>query len=132
MKTTDPVVRLKQLVLLRKAEQIAEGELLKAHFQETYQSLKPVNIIKRTLQELVSEPTLKTHAVDLAMGLTTGFIAKNVFFGGSGNIFSKLSGAIMEMMVARKVTGNAEEIRAIGSIMLKIILHRCSKTEKTA
>lgn len=128
MKKAEAAIILKQLILVKETEQYQEGKLLKEHFHLTYESLKPINIIRTTINEAISIPELKKKLVNTAIGITTGFVAKKIFTGRSDNPFIKLSGIILEMVVASKVTNNADEIKAIGNIILKKILNR--DTEK--
>jgi|ERR1035437_37823 hypothetical protein len=124
MKKSDTGTLLKQLILIKEAEHLVEGKLLKEHFHQTYESLKPVNIIKGTFKEMFSAPDLKTNIVDAAIGITTGFVAKKVFTGRSHNPLTKLFGFILEMIIASKVTKNAGDIKSIGSIILKKIINK--------
>ena len=96
--------------------------MLKEHFHLAYESVKPVNIIKNTIKEIISSPDLKTKVVNAAIGLSVGFVAKKVFTGKSDNPLIKLSGTILEMVIASKVTANAEEIKSIANIVLKKII----------
>ena len=125
-----PSVIIKQLILKKEAEHQAEGKLLKDHFHLTYESLKPVNIIKNTIKELISAPDIKTNVVNAALGLTTGFVAKKIFTGKSENQITKLAGVILEMVVASKVAKNADEIKSIAGIILKKIVNPDSPSEE--
>ena len=73
---------------------------------------------------------IKSGIVNMAMGATTGFIAKKVFTGRSENPLMKLSGVILEMVVASNVTKNAEEIKSIAVIILKKIIRQQADSEK--
>ena len=130
MKTLQPSTVLKQLILVKETEHFVEGKLLREHFHRTYESLKPLNIIKNTFKEIVSVPNLKTNVVNAAICITTGFVAKKVFTGKSHNPLTKLFGIILEMVVASKATKNADEIKSIGSIILKKIINQHNDSEK--
>ncbi len=121
---------LKQLILLKEAEREAEGKLLKAHFRRTYESLKPMNIMKSTFKEIVSAPDLKTDVINAAIGFSTGFVAKKILLGETHNPFAKLIGFVVEMLVANKVVKNAEGIKSLGSLILKKIMKRQDDLKK--
>lgn len=123
-------IMLKQLILVKETEHFVEGKLLKEHFHRTYESLKPLNIIKNTFKEFISVPDLKTNVVNAAIGITTGFVAKKVFTGKLHNPLTKFFGLILEMVVASKVTKNADEIKSIGSIIMKKIINQHDDSEK--
>jgi|ERR1035437_355343 hypothetical protein len=124
MKKPDAGTLLKQLILAKEAEHIVEGKQLKDEFHQVYESLKPINIIKNTFRKIFSVSDLKTNIIDVAIGITTGFVAKKVFTGRSHSPLTKLAGIILEMVVANKATKNADEIKSIGSIILKKIIHQ--------
>ncbi len=130
MEKLKAAVVLKQLILVKESEHLIEGKLLKEHFYLTYESLKPINIIKSTFKEIVSAPDLRTNVVNTAIGLTAGLIAKKIFTGKSDNPLKKISGIILEMVIASKVTKNAEEIKSIAAIIIKKIINQHVDSEK--
>ena len=116
MKKTDISQELKQLIRTKESEIELEGRLLKIHFQRAYESLKPLNIIKSTIKQVISSPEVKTNVVDTVIGFASGFIAKKILVGKSNNVFSKLLGSLIEMTVANKVTQNADEIKLLEEV----------------
>lgn len=120
---------LKQLISKKESEHFAEGKFLKGHFQVAYQSMKPINLIKSAFKDMISSPDFKTNVVNAAIGLTAGFVVKKIFIGKSPKVLIKLSGIILELVIANKVSNNADEIKAIAGIVLKKIIHQCSNTE---
>ena|ERR1700741_3729969 len=112
---TDAIIQLEH-------QQSLELRLLKVQFRTTYEGLKPINIIKNTIKDALSTPDLKTKVVNAAIGVTTGFIAKKLVVGGSDNPFKKILGTLVEIIVAAKVTKNAEGIKsAAGTVLEKIV-----------
>jgi hypothetical protein len=131
MKKLDSSALLKQLILLKEVNHLVEGRLLKEHFRQTYESVMPMNIIRNAFNKMFAVREVRVSIVDMAIGATTGFVAKKVFTGRSDNPLIKLSGIILEMVVASKVTQNADEIKILGSIILNKIVNRHSDFEKT-
>lgn len=132
MKKSDAGTLLKELILVKEVEHRVEGELLKEHFHLTYESLKPVNIIKNTFKGIFSAPDLKTNVVNAAIGLTTGIAAKKLFTGKSHNPLTKLFGIILEMAVASVVTKNPETIKSVGGYILKSIFRKKEADAETS
>lgn len=124
MKKSIISLEFEQLILAKEAELELEGRLLKIHFQQAYESLKPLNLIKSTIKQVISGPDLKGSLVDTAMGYATGIIAKKIILGKTHNPFTKLLGTIIEMAVANKVSKNAGEIKTIGGILFKKLIHQ--------
>ncbi len=124
------VAELKTAIQQLEYQQANEHAILKAQFYNTCESLKLSNIIKSTFKEVVSIPDLKTNIVNTAIGLTTGFVAKKLLIGKTHNPLSKLLGFIVEMVVAGKVTKNAEEIKSTGRYLFKKKINQDNDPEK--
>lgn len=110
---------LKLLILENESASEYEGKLLRGNFNKSLEGLKPVNIIKKSNLEIVSNQYLKKSVVKAAIGLSAGFVVKKNLMGNSHSPLKKLSGMILEMVIASRVTANAEEIKAIANIVLK-------------
>lgn len=106
---------LKVAILLLENKQAQEWPLLKQQLLITADSLNLVNIIKYKLKEIISTPDLKKDVAIAAIGLTTGFITKNLLIGKSHNLLTKIMGIVFEMAVANKVAKNADGISSIGN-----------------
>jgi len=127
MKQPDPVLHLQELIRLKEAEQQSEEIILRATFHETYESLKPINLIKNTIRQAISSPGIKGNIGNAVLGLATGFIAKKLITLGSANPLVKAGATVIEMIVAAKVTANADDIKSIATIVLnKIMNHQRS------
>ncbi len=116
---------IKQLEL----QQATEWPLLKEELLKTAASLKPINILKSTFKEAVTLPDLKTGIVNTAIGLTTAIVAKKLIIGRTFNPISKLLGVLLEVFVTNKVTKNAEEIKSVGSNIMKKIFNQPGEAE---
>ena len=115
--TVDLKIAIQQLEN-KKAE---EWPLLKDQFHVFYENSKPLNIIRNTFKEFIASPDLKTTLINGAIGLATGFVTKKIVVGNTHNPITKLLGYLVEMVVAKKVTGNADEIKSFGSSFLSKI-----------
>lgn len=122
MKKSDRAIALEQLILRKEEELDLEGRLLKIHFHETYESLKPLNLIKNTFKQAIKAPDLKENIADTVLGMTSGFIAKKLIIGKTNNPLTNILGSIIELAVTNKVVNNAADIKAIGAILLKKLI----------
>jgi hypothetical protein len=121
METISSIAGLKNAIQLLEAEQAAKGILLKEQFLLTYESLKPINILKSTLKEVSSSPLLIDNILGSAVGLATGYISKKIVIGTSGNIFRRLLGFVLEFVVTNVVAKNPEIIKSSGRRILQRI-----------
>src|SRR4030042_3487647 len=90
---------LKNAIQLLEVEQGIKGQLLKEQFLLTFESLKPVNLLKSTLNDAASSPYLIDNILGNLLGLVTGYLTKKIFIGASGNKFRKLIGSILQFGV---------------------------------
>lgn len=118
---------LKEAINDLESRQSDEWFLLKNDALSAYESLKLINIIKSTLKDVISIPELKGNIADTAIGLTTGFLAKNAIIGRTNNPLKKLFGLMLEMTVANKVANNADTIKTVAGILL----NRLAPSKKT-
>lgn len=122
---------LKSAIQQLEYNQANEWPLLREQFITAYESFKPINIIKDTIKQAVTSPDIKANIVNAAIGLTSGFVAKKVFVANvKDHPFQKLLGIILEMLVVNKVANNADEIKAIGNVILKKAIKKYSDFEK--
>ena len=119
MKPITTSADLKMAIQQLEQQQAYEFALLKEELHATGEKLKPVNIIKRTFQNAVTGPDLKTNMLNAAIGVTTGILTKKLMIGKTINPLKKLFGALIEVAVANKVSKNADDIKSTGSAILK-------------
>jgi hypothetical protein len=110
---------LKDAIKLLEAEQEIKAQLLKEQLYLTYESLKPVNLLRHTLKEISSSPYLIDNISGTAMGLLSGFLSRKIFVGTSGNLIRKLVGSILQFGVTNVVAQNSDVIKSIGQALLQ-------------
>jgi len=124
MKEIDSVSELKSAIQDLEYKQSCDWVLLKEQFTNTYESLKPLNLIKSKLKEMVLAPSLKTSILNSAIGFATGIIAKKVVVGKTHNPLMKLVGFAVELVVANKVAKDPEGIKSIAEVIFKGLLRK--------
>jgi len=121
MKRKNELEALHESINSLQIQRAQEWILLKDQFHLTYESLKPINLIKHTFKEASSSSeikTIKTGVVNNVMGITTGYLARAIFFGTSGNPIRKIVGSLLQFAVAAFVTKNSGPIKSIGKTVL--------------
>jgi hypothetical protein len=124
MENTSSRAELKDLIQLLELQQAIEGELLKEQFYLTYDSLKPVNLLKSTISEAVSFPILFNNILGTAVGLATGYVSKKIIVGTSGNLFRKLLGFAAQLGVTNTVAQHPGAIRSTGQFIYQYLLNK--------
>ena len=115
---------LKNAIQLLEMEQAIKGQQLKEQFQLTYESLKPINILKNTLDDIALTPNLIDNILGTAMGLVSGYLSKKIFIGSSGNMFKKFFGSILQFSVANVVAQHSDTIKSFGQFIFQHISHK--------
>lgn len=106
---------LRAAILLLENKQQEEGKLLKQQFRLTYESLKPVNLIKNAFKEVTQSPDLKGKILETSLGLAAGYLSKGLLVRGSGNPFKKILGTVLQMGITNIVTKHPEFIKSAGA-----------------
>jgi hypothetical protein len=117
MQNITSTAALKEAIQLLEIDQEIKGQLLKEQLYITYESLKPLNLLKHTLKEISSSPYLIDNISGSAMGLLSGFLSKKIFVGASGNIIRKLIGSVLQFGITNVVAQNSDVIRSIGQAL---------------
>lgn len=104
MKQEDEIERLNQLILEKEQEHKVEGLRLVEDFKETYESLRPINILKSTLKEAVNTPGIGTTLASAAVGMAIRYVAKKVTGSDKSNSF----GNILQRLFGNKSAHAAE------------------------
>ncbi len=124
MQNINSVAGLKNAIQLLEVEQAINGQLLKEQFYLTYESLKPVNLLKGTLKDITSSPYLIENILGTAIGLATGYLSKKIVVGASGNIIRKLFGSVLQLGVTNAVAQHPDGIKSIGQFIFQHIFRK--------
>jgi len=120
---------LKSAIQQLEYKQTNEWVLLKEQFNTTYESLKPVNVIKSTLNELTKIQDFREDILNSTLSLATGYLSRKVLVGETHNPFKRLLGSLLQIGVTNIVSKNTDEIKSALSYLINNVF---SKKEKTA
>lgn len=132
MENITSIAELKKAIQLLEMEQAITRQLLIDQFLLTYESLKPVNILKNTLKDISSSPYLIENIIGTALGLGTGYLSKKIIVGASGNIIRKIFGSVLQFGVTNLVAKHPDAIKSIGQFMYQHVIHRKDRKPKNA
>lgn len=124
MKKITATNQLQEMIVLLEIEHLHNEELVKAQFKVTYDSLKPVNIIKNTIQDVLSTPILNSSMLQSAIGIVTGYFSKKAVVGESHNKVREIAGTILQFGVTKVIAGNPEVLHAILRYVSKHVFHK--------
>ena len=116
---------LKYAIQRLEVKQTIDGQLLKEQFYMTYQSLKPINLLRNTIYEISTSPHLIDSILGTAAGLASGYVSRKiVMIGASGNLVRKLFGTILQLGVTNVVSQYPETIKSFGQFIIQYILRK--------
>jgi hypothetical protein len=108
MKQLNETDALNETIALLRYKQAQELMILQEQFQLTYDSLKPVNIIKNAFSEITHSPDIKGNILNNVIGLTTGYLSKRILLGSTHNPIKRILGSVLQFVVANVVTKKSD------------------------
>ncbi len=115
---------IKNAIRFLETDQEVKGQLLRAQFNQTFESLKPANMLKTAIQEISSSPFLLTNIAGAAVGLATGYFSKKVVFGASKNIFKRSLGIALQFGVTNLIARHPNDIASYAQGLLERLFHK--------
>lgn len=120
-------VDLKAFIAELEEKKVVQEKMLIDHFNQTFDSLKPINMIKNTLRDIGGTPDLKANLLDATLGVGAGLLSKKLMIGSSTNFFRKISGTLVEFAIATVVAKNSDKIKTIGKGLINNFFEKKSK-----
>src|SRR5512133_933557 len=127
MQSISSIEDLRNTIELLEADHALKTQLLKEQFFLTYESLKPINVLRRTIKEITSSQYLVDDVPGTIMGLASGYVSKKIFTGRSANLFRNLIGSLLQFGVTNLVAKNSNVIKSVGIALLDHFVHKKAK-----
>ncbi len=112
MKQYNATDTLNETIALLEYKKAKELIVLKEQFQLTYESLKPINLIKNTFSEMTNSSDIKGNLLNNVIGLSTGYLSRKVLLGSSHNPIKRILGSIFQFVVTNVVTKNSDSFKS--------------------
>jgi hypothetical protein len=126
MRDSTSYSRLQDSIQLVKEEQIIKRQLLQEQLNISYESLKPLNLLRGAIRDMSSSPDLGNNVMGSVLGLGSGYLSKKLFIGTSGNLIRKLIGSFIQIGVSNLVARHPDAIKNFGQYLIE---HFLSKKE---
>ena len=130
MEKITSVAELREAILRLEIKQATEKQLLKEEFKYTFESLHPINLIKKMLNDLTATPNLKGKLFNAVLSIGTGYLSKKVMVGATHNPLKRLLGAILQVGVTKAVSQNSENIKETAIHLLSKLFNNKSTQSK--
>lgn len=100
---------LKIQILHLEAIQTQQLIELKELAEITFEQLKPLNLIKTTLNEMTRTPNIKSHLIQGIIAVAGGYLSKKILIGGTSNMFKQIGGTLLQFFVTKKIVQTENE-----------------------
>jgi hypothetical protein len=120
MESITSVTELKKAIQILEVELEVKEQILKEQFLVTFESLKPVNMLKSTLKEVVTSPHLIENIAGSVLGLVTGYFSQKLIVGASSNLLKKVLGTALQFGVTNLVAQHTGSKSSIGQFFSKL------------
>lgn len=114
---------LKAAIQNLESKNLLQKQVITDMFNDTVESLKPINLLKSSFNKVVRSPGLVEKIIDATVGLGAGFLSKKLLIGKSTSILKKLLGNAVEFGVAGLITKNSGSIKNTGLGLFNKIFH---------
>jgi hypothetical protein len=105
-------------------ERDIQGQILQEQFFVTFESLKPVNLIKSTLHEITSSPYLIDNMLGAIMGMVSGYVSKKIAVGTSHSLIRKILGSVLQFGITNVVAQHPDMLKTAGNFIIDKFIHR--------
>jgi hypothetical protein len=110
MKNIHNAEELKTAILELENKKTAEELALKDQFQKTYETYKPANILKNTLEEVSESPKFRKNLFNVVLGLGVGLLSKKLVVGKSAGLVKKVLGTALQYGMTSIVANKAHVV----------------------
>lgn len=132
MQKINSVESLRDAILQLEIIQAGEGILLKEQFHETYESIKPISLIRSILKQSTESADLKDNLINTGVGITAGYLSKLLFQGFTRSPVKRLIGTAVMFGITNLVAKNPDVVKSIAHKAIHIFQSRsASKKQKT-
>jgi hypothetical protein len=88
-----------------------EEELLRLHFHEVLEKIKPANLVKETVAEVSESMDFKKNLTNVALGIGVSYLSKKLFVGKkTSGIAKQLLGTALEFGISNLVAKKSQDM----------------------
>jgi hypothetical protein len=95
---------LNQRIKLLEDRQDAEWCSIKDEIDDIKENLKPINLIRNTVEEINETIGFKSHIAQSAISIGIGYLAKRFIVGKSDSMFKGILGSIVQLVITNLVS----------------------------
>lgn len=124
MENITNMAELKLKIQQLENKQSSEIQGLKEQFQNTYESLKPINLIKNSIEEIISTPISTDNVSGSLIGVASGYLTKKIVTGKSNNLFRNVFGTLLQLGVTNVISKHPDAVKSASDFLYQYILNK--------
>jgi hypothetical protein len=116
---------LKKAILELELKRMQQEEGLRLQLSKTYQSLRPVNLIRNTLSRITGDSFNHNPLFNASVGVAAVLVTRKLLINKlSGPVFKRLAGGVIEMGVIKAAVTGAQLLKSTGFRILSSLLKK--------
>ncbi len=104
---------LEKAILLIENEVEEQKDLLTDQIRSVYESFNPVKVIKKVFKKVVISEELRSNILTAAIGISTGYLTKKIFFRKNTNPLNRFLGNLLQYGVANLIINPSKILNTI-------------------
>lgn len=118
------ITELRASIIFLEIKKDNEMRLLKEQFKVTYESMKPANLIKNKINEIITSPDLKQNLINATISLAAGYLSKKAVVGSTHNPLKQLFGTLLQLGVTSVVAKNTDGIKSTAMNLINAVISK--------
>jgi hypothetical protein len=118
MEPISSIAELRNSIRLLEIDHAANEKQLKAQFYAAYETFKPVNLLRSTLNDITSSPNIIENILGTSLGLAAGLASNLLFKGLAGPGLRRVISPILQSGITSLVAKNTGSLRSRGEMAL--------------
>ncbi|MEP6805458.1 MAG: hypothetical protein ABI892_13105 [Flavobacterium sp.] len=115
METIYTLDSLNQQIKQLELQQDAEWCSIKDEIEDIKENLKPLNLIRNTVEEINETVGFKSNIAQSAISIGLGYLAKRFVVGKSTSMFKGIAGSLLQLVVTNLVSKPHHDTASDGS-----------------
>ena len=126
METISTATELRNAIKRLEIEQVYTSQLLEEQFYFVKENIRPVNLLKNAISEVVHSPLLINNVIESVLLLVSGYFSGKIVLGASGQIIKRLLGPIIQSGIGN-ISRKTDTIKSLGKYFIHQIFHKRKK-----
>ena len=98
MKSNSEMEFLLEKIAFYRKKKNYELELIKWQYENTKQSLQPINLLKKSLLEKIITTSPKNYLISIVIGLATNFLSNKIKSNPSNNPIKNIATSVLKLI----------------------------------